>query len=221
MFPLTDHDVRLTMIGDFAATSPKRAVVMTLLAITVSVPLASAQSYVEPFVGVFDGGRADCTGEPAAKWFCGPQSVGVGLAGGRLWPAGLGVEVEGAYLPDFFGTPGVLPRSSHAWSVSSDFLLASKLGRPPRSRLFVEAGGGLLYTHVSIPRYVDASSTTVAINAGAGIIVHVNRVIAIRSELRWFEAFDDVVRDLQIADQGVSVGYFYRLDVGVLVLLGR
>jgi opacity protein-like surface antigen len=158
---------------------------LTLALLLGAAGEARAEGFISPFIGYDFGGDANC---PRLK-DCEDKRLNAGLTLGVTGNV-FGFEEEFAYAKDFFGTaPGL---SSSVVTVMSNAMFIPKIG-PVRP--YVLAGLGLIKTHVES---LDPASIFTSDNnnfgwdVGGGLMISVAPHIAVRGDIRYFHAFQDL-----------------------------
>ncbi len=151
---------------------------------------ARAEGFISPLIGFNFGGDSSCptVNNLASLNNCQDKRLNFGVALGGM-NAVLGFEEEFAYARDFFGTaPGL---QSSVLTLMSNLMLAPKIG-PVRP--YILAGLGLMKSHID---FTAASLTSTDNNnlgwdIGGGLMVTVVPHVAVRGDLRYFHAFQDL-----------------------------
>jgi opacity protein-like surface antigen len=168
--------------------------------------VASAQSYISPFIGYNFGGDSGC---PEIS-NCEDKTRNFGVAFGSIGSV-VGAEAEFSYIDSFFGdTPGV---SSHVLTFMGNFMLAPKFGvvQP-----YGVIGLGLIKSHaeVSLGGLLESDNNHFGWNIGGGLIGYFSEHVGVRGDIRYFHAFQDLeILGLQIADAKLDFG---RVSGGVV-----
>jgi hypothetical protein len=182
------------------------------VAMFVGPSVADAQTFVQPFVALVDGGRAGCAA--AVRNFCHPARLGAGVSAGLL-KSTFGLEGDISYKPDFFGAPDRRRLESHVVTAMADVLV---LSAPARIRVYATGGGGVARTSISGADVVAKTETTWLLGAGVGGLVSLASAVGLRGELRWMRTFDNLAADFGLPTAiAPDVSYFYRLSLGILV----
>lgn len=172
--------------------------VLVLGLLAMALP-ASAQGFVSPFVGFNFGGDAGC---PNAVG-CENKNLNLGVSFGSLGTV-LGFEEEIGYARKFFGeSPNV---SSNVLTVMSNLLLAPdlKVVRP-----YALAGVGLIKSHVELTgsSLLNADNNAFGWNVGGGLMVSVAPHVALRGDVRYFHAFQDLsIAGFSLSDTKLDFG---------------
>ena len=178
----------------------------TLLAVVAVLFLASsarAEVILTPFIGSVFGGSTD----PSHTTYGGA----VGFLGGGLF----GFEAEFGYVKDYFG-PGTTAAdfaSNKLQSLSGNLILAFPSGP---FRPYGTAGLGLLRPELTDRTgFVELKQDKFAYNIGGGIFLGLGDHLALRGDLRYFRAFND----LESGVTSVSLGSLdYWRGVGGLTI---
>lgn len=172
--------------------------VLVLGLLAMALP-ASAQGFVSPLVGFNFGGDAGC---PNAVG-CENKNLNLGVSFGSLGTV-LGFEEEIGYARKFFGeSPNV---SSNVLTVMSNLLLAPdlKVVRP-----YALAGVGLIKSHVELTgsSLLNADNNAFGWNVGGGLMVSVAPHVALRGDVRYFHAFQDLsIAGFSLSDTKLDFG---------------
>src|SRR4030095_3569352 len=172
---------------------------LTLLISISSAAPARAQGFVSPFIGYNFGGDSGCLEitnceDKNLNW-----GVGVGALGGLF-----GVELEFAYIPDFFGeTPTT---SSSVMTVMGNVMLAPRFGPVQPYALF---GLGLIKSHaeLTVPGVLDSDNNDAGWNTGGGLFIFFGDHFGIRGDIRYFHAFSTLdILGLNLGDTKLDYG---------------
>ena len=177
--------------------------IATLLALTtLAVPArAHADGFISPLIGFNFGGDASCQ----AASNCEDKRLNFGVGLGAM-NAVLGFEEEFAYARDFFGIrPGV--QNASVLTLMSNFMLVPKIG-PVRP--YVLAGVGLIKTHTefTLTSLTSTDNNNFGWDVGGGLMVTIVPHVALRGDIRYFHAFQDLgnIPVIPVANQKLDFG---------------
>jgi opacity protein-like surface antigen len=168
--------------------------------------IASAQSFISPFIGYNFGGDAGC---PEIS-DCEDKTRNFGVAFGSIGRV-VGVEAEFSFIDSFFGeVPGT---SSHVLTFMGNFMLAPKFGvlQP-----YGVIGLGLIKSHaeISATGLLETDNNDFGWDLGGGVIGYFGEHVGLRGDIRYFHSFQDLeILGLPLSDTKLDFG---RASVGVI-----
>lgn len=196
--------------------SVPRVLVLALLLILCTVPTASADWFVTPYLGAKFGGDSN----PFVNLDQGASNtkLTLGVAAGFVGAGLLGVEADLGYSPRFFerSSGNLIVRSQVATVMGNIILTVPSNVTGYSLRPFVSGGGGLM--HVGIDYLADVfrvNSNLVAVNLGGGATGGLTARTSVRFDLRYFRSITNDEED--IVGFGPTSLSFWRAAVGLTI----
>jgi outer membrane protein with beta-barrel domain len=183
-------------------------IVLSALLLSSVSPDASAQGFVNPFVGT-------TLTSPSAT---GPRSKpGLGIAFGKIGRV-IGAEAEIAYYPELLNTAENDLAKTRVLTFSGNTLIGPTIGPV---KVYGALGAGNLHLNmkslssVVVPDSTSLSSNYFAFNVGGGVMGFFTSHLGLRGDLRFYRAFGLDLDDLQSAGFTLDRFEFWRASFGL------
>jgi opacity protein-like surface antigen len=186
--------------------SAVRLVLAVALVLAAGLP-ASAQGFINPFIGYDFGGDAGC---PEING-CQDKTLNLGVSLGTMGHV-LGFEEEFAYAKDFFGDAAGL--SSSVFTLMSNVMLVPKVG-PVRP--YALAGLGLIKSHIELTpgSLLTSDNNNLGWDVGGGVMAFFGGHVGVRGDIRYFHAFQDLkILGFTLSDTKLDFG---RASAGLVL----
>jgi hypothetical protein len=186
-----------------------------MLAVTVlfvlvgAAPGASAQGFINPFVGT-------TLTSPSTRGSS--SQAGFGVALGSVGSI-IGAETEIAYYPHVLDNAANGLAKNKVITFSGGLLVGPTIGP---LKVYGAAGLGDLYLNVTslssivVPNPASISNNYFTVNVGGGVMGFVAPHFGLRGDLRYYRAYGFQLSDLQSTGLALTRFDFWRADVGIV-----
>jgi hypothetical protein len=183
--------------------------VTVLLVLVGAAPSASAQGFINPFVGT-------TLTSPSTRGSS--SQAGFGVALGSVGSI-IGAETEIAYYPHVLDNAANGLAKNKVITFSGGLLVGPTIGP---LKVYGAAGLGDLYLNVTslssivVPNPASISNNYFTVNVGGGVMGFVAPHFGLRGDLRYYRAYGFQLSDLQSTGLALTRFDFWRADVGIV-----